>query len=146
METEASPPRWTANTGSSGPSIGAESWKRDRAAARPSCFSSRNPGAPSRTGGEVGEANVSVPTTPDMLDAESKWFRRIGFSQAGLGWHDRLEGGRHHEFGIFRPTSTSMMREPSSRSTCPESRGLIIEFPKIVDPTTMVRDENARST
>lgn len=85
------------------------------------------------TGGELSESNVSVLTASEMLDAKSKWFRWIGFSQPGIGNHDTFEGGRYYEFGIYRPTSTSMMRELSSPFNLPGREGLIIEFSKIVD-------------
>ena len=85
------------------------------------------------TGGEVSETNVSIRTAAEMLDQQSKWFRWIGFSQPGLGNHDTFEGARYYEQGIFRPTSTSMMRELSSPFNMPSREGLIIEFSKIVD-------------
>ena len=85
------------------------------------------------TGPEPSTANISTLEVDEMADSSAKWFRWLGFVQPGLGAHDTFEGAGYHEFGLFRPTANSMMRELNQRFNMPGREALIIEFSKVVD-------------
>ena len=90
-------------------------------------------GAETWTGDEVPADNVSILTAAQMADLQSKWFRWLGHVQPILGTHDTFEGGQYHQFGIFRPTGNSMMRELYQPFNMPSREALIVEFSKLVD-------------
>jgi hypothetical protein len=85
------------------------------------------------TGDEPIESNVSAMPATEMKNSRLKWFRWLGFVQADLGVHGTFEGARYHEFGLFRPTSNSMMRELMQPFNMPSREKLIIEISKAVD-------------
>ncbi|MHC4220560.1 MAG: M64 family metallopeptidase [Planctomycetota bacterium] len=87
------------------------------------------------TGPEPPVRNVSIFDAATMADAGRKWAAWLG--DPGIG-HGGLvgtyEGAFRHEFGIFRPTSTSKMRTLGRPFNLPSAEGLILEIYKIVDP------------
>lgn len=84
-------------------------------------------------GGEMAESNVSILEARQMAKLERKWHRWLGFDQPEIGIHDTFEGARYFQFGIFRPTSDSMMRTLQRQFNMPGREALIIEISKMVD-------------
>lgn len=84
-------------------------------------------------GDEPSTENISALEASTMAKSSAKWFRWLGFVQSGIGNHDTFEGAGYHQFGLFRPTSNSMMRELNQPFNMPSREGLIIEFSKVVD-------------
>ena len=84
-------------------------------------------------GGEPSAANVSTNTSAQMESLKTKWHLWLGFNQSGLGEHSTFEGANYSEFGIYRPTANSMMRELNQPFNMPSRETLIIEFQKVVN-------------
>lgn len=66
------------------------------------------------SGGEPAEANLTIETDPDKV----KWRKYIKGSPPvptplGYDGYGIFEGGAYGQFGLYRPTSTSMMRSTS---------------------------------
>ncbi|WP_326734931.1 M64 family metallopeptidase [Streptomyces sp. NBC_01022] len=62
------------------------------------------------TGGELPDINSSVLTAEQMAANQSKWYRWLGESDPTGGTVGTYEGSSYYPFGIYRPTSNSIMR------------------------------------
>ncbi|MEE4492728.1 M64 family metallopeptidase [Streptomyces sp. BE230] len=62
------------------------------------------------TGGELPDINSSVFTAEQMAANRTKWYRWLGESDPTGGTVGTYEGSSYYPFGIYRPTSNSIMR------------------------------------
>ncbi|MEU9201879.1 M64 family metallopeptidase [Streptomyces sp. NPDC048332] len=62
------------------------------------------------TGGEVPDINSSTFTAQQMAANRTKWYRWLGESDPTGGTVGTYEGSSYYPFGIYRPTSNSIMR------------------------------------
>ncbi|MFI6946634.1 M64 family metallopeptidase [Streptomyces sp. NPDC050422] len=62
------------------------------------------------TGGEVTDINSSTFTAEQMAANRTKWYRWLGESDPTGGTVGTYEGSSYYPFGIYRPTSNSLMR------------------------------------
>src|SRR5690606_2523337 len=86
-------------------------------------------------GGEVPEPNASVFEADEMLSRQTKWFRWIGVSDREFdGLVGAFEGARYFQFGLYRPTANSLMRNLNRPYNLPSVESLVIEMYKMVDP------------
>jgi hypothetical protein len=92
-------------------------------------------GAATYTGGEPSNVNASKLTSTAMAAANSKWARWLGTNistQDGLV--STFEGAVYSQFGVYRPSNNSLMRNLGRPFNPPSIEKLIIEIYKIVDP------------
>ncbi|MFD7717732.1 M64 family metallopeptidase [Streptomyces sp. NPDC059814] len=61
-------------------------------------------------GGEVTDINSSTFTAEKMAANRTKWYRWLGESDPTGGTVGTYEGSSYYPFGIYRPTSNSLMR------------------------------------
>ncbi|MEU1351919.1 M64 family metallopeptidase [Streptomyces sp. NPDC005795] len=62
------------------------------------------------TGGELPDINSSTFTADRMAANRSKWYRWLGETDPTGGTVGTYEGSSYYPFGIYRPTSNSLMR------------------------------------
>ncbi len=87
------------------------------------------------SGGEPGEPNVSRLTASAMASAGSKWADWLGAGGPSFdGLHDTFEGGRYNEFGIYRPTTNSLMRSLGRPFNRVGIEAVLVEIYRLVDP------------
>ena len=92
-------------------------------------------GSTTYVGPEPNEANVSKLTSAQMSAAMTKWFRWIGVNNAAFdGLVSSYEGARYCQFGIYRPTNNSLMRNLNRPFNLPSAEKLILEIYRIVRP------------
>ena len=85
------------------------------------------------TGSEPGAANASTLDAGQMQGSNLKWDAWLGTDQAGVGVHDCFEGCAYYPQGLYRPSSTSMMRNLAQPFNSPSREGLILEFYQTVN-------------
>ena len=99
------------------------------------------------TGGEPSQPNVSILTSSEMASAGTKWSDWLGVDDSNFnGLVGTYEGAKYHEFGIYRPTSTSMMRSSGRPFNLPSVESLLIEMYKKVSPIDGSSDESLMYT
>jgi hypothetical protein len=81
------------------------------------------------TGPEPGKANISIYTAPDQLNLETKWFRWLDESNV-----DTFEGAYYKQYGIYRPTFSSKMRNLGYPFEQVNVEQFVIEIYKVVSP------------
>ena len=87
------------------------------------------------SGGEAPEANLSILTAAEMAASGRKWARWLGTSDPLFdGPVGTYEGGWYHEFGIYRPSPLSMMRNLSSQFNYPSVEQLILQIYRTLRP------------
>lgn len=87
------------------------------------------------SGPEPGERNISILQTAAMQSAGTKWAPWLGYSDLRFdGLIDTYEGAEYTQYGIYRPTSNSMMRSLGRPFNLPSIEGLVIEMYKTVRP------------
>ncbi|MFN0241622.1 MAG: M64 family metallopeptidase [Planctomycetota bacterium] len=92
-------------------------------------------GSTTYSGPEPSAPNVSKLLASAMLAAGTKWASWLGTNQSPYdGLVDTFEGANYSAFGIYRPTSNSLMRSLGRPFNLPSIEALIIEMYKIVDP------------
>ena len=84
-------------------------------------------------GDEPSRENVSTYEQAEMDAQNRKWHAWLGYIQPILGEHSTFEGANYSMFGIYRPTSNSMMRELYQPFNMPSREYLIIEIQKVVN-------------
>ncbi|MFJ2093143.1 M64 family metallopeptidase [Streptomyces sp. NPDC087901] len=62
------------------------------------------------SGGELPDINSSIFTTEQMAANQTKWYRWLGETDPTGGTVGTYEGSSYYPFGIYRPTSNSLMR------------------------------------
>jgi hypothetical protein len=86
-------------------------------------------------GGEVPEPNASFRTAAEMQNLSTKWFRWLGVNDPAFdGLVSTYEGARYQQFGLYRPTSNSLMRNLGRPFNLPSVEAMVLEIYKIVDP------------
>ncbi|WP_327371578.1 M64 family metallopeptidase [Streptomyces sp. NBC_01217] len=66
------------------------------------------------TGGEPGGINSTTHTAEQLTEKQAKWYRWLGQSDPAGGTVGTYEGSAYYPFGIYRPTTSSIMRELSN--------------------------------
>lgn len=79
-------------------------------------------------GAEPSEANI----TKDPSGA--KWDHWIGYTQPGIGRIDAYEGGRYADFGLYRPSVNSKMRELERPFDAVAREQIVLKIYEEVDP------------
>jgi hypothetical protein len=86
-------------------------------------------------GGEPFERDVSTLTAAQMQSAGTKWAQWLGTNDAAFdGLVSTFEGAYYSQFGIYRPTSNSLMRNLGRPFNLPSAESVVIEIYKIVRP------------
>lgn len=86
-------------------------------------------------GAEPSERNVSKLTAAQMASAGTKWAAWLGVNVAAYdGLVDAFQGAYYNQFGVYRPTNNSLMRNLGRPFNLPSIEGLIVEIYKLVDP------------
>ncbi|WP_445277050.1 M64 family metallopeptidase [Streptomyces sp. DSM 41033] len=62
------------------------------------------------SGGELPDINSSILTTEQMAADRTKWYRWLGETDPTGGTVGTYEGSSYYPYGIYRPTSNSLMR------------------------------------
>jgi formylglycine-generating enzyme required for sulfatase activity len=91
------------------------------------------------SGPEPDEQNVSILNSADMHATQSKWWQWLGVSLKGVGLHGAFEGAAYHQFGIYRPTATSLMRSVDFPFNGPGLEQMILaihDVTKMIDRAT----------
>jgi hypothetical protein len=94
------------------------------------------------TGAEPSDINASKLASAAMTAANSKWTRWLGTnisSQDGLV--STFEGCAYSQFGVYRPSNNSLMRNLGRPFNPPSIEKLIIEIYKKVDPIDASSDD-----
>ncbi len=86
-------------------------------------------GSTNWTGGEPGERNVSTYDAATMASLQAKWHRWLG--TPGVGTY---EGANYSQFGIFRPTANSKMRNLWRPFEEINTERLLVKIYQQVDP------------
>ena len=87
------------------------------------------------TGPEPPDRNASIYEAATMLASGDKWADWLGDPGIGFGGTvGTYEGCLYKQYGIYRPTSNSLMRTLGQPFNLPSIEALIIEFYKIVTP------------
>jgi hypothetical protein len=84
------------------------------------------------TGGELPHRNVSI------MKTSAKWAHWLDYSLPGIGVHDTYEGGSHSEFGVYRPSSNSLMNSLYEQLNGPGIEAAILQLHLSVDPIETV--------
>lgn len=80
-------------------------------------------------GGEPTQKNISTLVSAAMSSAQAKWWRWLG-----TGGVSTFEGAGYSEFGLYRPTNDSKMRNLGRPFEQVNTEQLIIYFYRTVDP------------
>ena len=95
-------------------------------------------------GGEVPEPNVSILDAAAMANAGTKWASWLGVNDPLFdGLVDTYEGARYYQYGIYRPTSNSLMRSLFRPHNLPSIESLLIELYRVVSPLDDHADDGA---
>lgn len=97
-------------------------------------------GTPTYTGPETQYVNTTIFNAGELIDMQHKWYRWIGVQVPGFeNPTGTYEGAMYHQFGIYRPSTTSMMRSISRNFNLPGAEEIIRriyrEVPPIEDAT-----------
>ncbi|MFG0246505.1 MAG: M64 family metallopeptidase [Phycisphaerales bacterium JB052] len=87
------------------------------------------------TGGELGPVDVSILDRDEQLEQERKWWRWMDASFSEFdGPISTYEGGNYSQFGVFRPSNNSMMRNLSRPFNVVSAERLLRMIYREVDP------------
>lgn len=87
------------------------------------------------TGGEPFERDVSTRTAAQMAQLGVKWSAWLGSNDAAFdGLVSTYEGAYYSQFGVFRPTNNSLMRNLGRPFNLPSAESMVIEIYKFVRP------------
>ncbi len=93
------------------------------------------------TGGEPGSANISTLSAAQMGAAGTKWAAWLGSNIPGFdGLISTFEGAGYSQFGLFRPTNNSLMRNLGRPFNLPGVEQLLFEIYRLVDPIDSASD------
>ncbi len=92
---------------------------------------------------EFGQPNISILTESEMLATDTKWARWIGVDDPMWdGLVSTYEGAHYTQFGIFRPTWNSVMRNIGRPFNPPSAEAMVIEIYRRVNPIADSSDPN----
>jgi hypothetical protein len=87
------------------------------------------------TGAEPSERDASKLTAAQMSSAGTKWTAWLGTNDASFdGLVSTYEGAVYKQFGVYRPTNNSLMRNLGRPFNLPSAESMVIEIYKIVKP------------
>ncbi len=86
------------------------------------------------SGSEVADANLSIYEASQMADLSTKWYRWLGETTPDGGTIGTFEGGALGDTGIYRPSSSSMMRSLNSPFNLPGLEALVVMIYADVSP------------
>lgn len=87
------------------------------------------------TGGELSPIDVSIYDRNEQLANNRKWYRWMDASIQGFdNPTSTYEGGNYSQFGVFRPSNNSMMRNLGRPFNLPSAERLIRQIYLQVDP------------
>ncbi len=89
--------------------------------------------SPNYNGPEFPDANVTIYTAAQMAAPQRKWFRWLDLPHV-----DAFEGAHYHQFGVYRPTFDSKMRNLNRPFQEVNVEQFIIELYQIVRPIDAV--------
>lgn len=92
-------------------------------------------GASSYSGPEPTERNASKLQASAMLAQLKKWHLWIGTNDPAYdGMVSTYQGAVYSQFGVYRPTNNSLMRNLGRPFNLPSIESIVVEIYKIVDP------------
>ncbi len=92
-------------------------------------------GAATYTGGEPSQINASKLTSTAMAAANTKWTRWLGTNITAYdGLVSTFEGCVYSQFGVYRPSNNSLMRNLGRPFNPPSIEKIIVEIYKLIDP------------
>lgn len=87
------------------------------------------------TGGEPAQADASKLTSAQMAADSKKWFRWLGVNNPAFdGLVSTFEGAIYCQFGVYRPTNNSLMRNLNRPFNLPSAEQVILQIYHIVKP------------
>ncbi|WP_406468504.1 M64 family metallopeptidase [Streptomyces sp. NBC_01594] len=95
------------------------------------------------TGGETDGPNSTTHTPAQLIEKQAKWYRWLGQSDPTGSTVGTYEGSAYYPYGIYRPTSTSIMRELSSTDfNLPGREAMIAGFYRAGNALSTTLDTN----
>lgn len=95
------------------------------------------------TGGETDGPNSTTYTPAQLVEKRAKWYRWLGQSDPTGSTVGTYEGSAYYPYGIYRPTSTSIMRELSSTDfNLPGREAMIAGFYRAGNALSTTLDTN----
>jgi len=73
----------------------------------------------------------------------AKWAPWLGYDQPGIGVIGAYEGGFYHQFGVYRPSLDSKMRDISQPFDAIGREQFVLDFYKLVHPLDAYLDNSA---
>ncbi|WP_327242832.1 M64 family metallopeptidase [Streptomyces sp. NBC_01320] len=99
------------------------------------------------TGGETDGPNSTTYTPAQLAERRAKWYRWLGESDPTGSTVGTYEGSAYYPLGIYRPTSTSLMRELSSTEfNLPGREAMIAGFYRAGNALSSTLDTSAAIT
>ncbi|WP_392839556.1 M64 family metallopeptidase [Streptomyces sp. LN500] len=103
----------------------------------------RNPSYGTWTGGETDGPNSTTYTPAQLIEKRAKWYRWLGQSDPTGSTVGTYEGSAYYPYGLYRPTSTSIMRELSSTDfNLPGREAMIAGFYRAGNALSTTLDTN----
>jgi hypothetical protein len=109
-------------------------------------------GSTTYEGSEFSAINATIMTENEMEGTSLKWDAWLGSDLAGVGTHGCFEGCNYHQYGAYRPSSTSMMKALAQPFNSPSREQIIkkiYETVSIIDdyaPATAAIERDATAT
>ena len=104
-------------------------------------------GSTTYSGGEPPDANASLLNASQLVAQQRKWWRWIGVSDSRLDNPvGAYEGAVYSQFGVYRPSPNSMMRNLFRRFNGPSAEALIAAIYQEVSPIDAVSPADAAFT
>ncbi|WP_371798722.1 M64 family metallopeptidase [Streptomyces sp. NBC_01707] len=95
------------------------------------------------TGGETDGPNSTTYTPAQLVEKRAKWYRWLGQSDPTGSTVGTYEGSAYYPYGLYRPTSTSIMRELSSTDfNLPGREAMIAGFYRAGNALSTTLDTN----
>ena len=94
-------------------------------------------------GPEPESANLSIYDSYDMRALDTKWSDWLGTPSPDGGQVDTYEGGGYAQFGIYRPSQNSLMRELLREFNSPSRERLVATFYEAATPIDAVTPPRA---
>ncbi len=86
-------------------------------------------------GSEPSERNVSILSAAEMEASGTKWAAWLGVNDPFYdGLVSTYEGARYYQYGIYRPTTNSIMRTLGRPFNLPSAESIVLELYDIVSP------------
>ena len=89
------------------------------------------------------QANLSVHDAREMLALETKWAAWLGTVSPDGGLVGTYEGGFYTQFGVFRPSLNSLMKELLREFNSPSREKMIQSYYSTATPIDSVRPRGA---